>query len=42
MTHQECINCGAKYGIDEIIYFCRKCGDLLEVKYDFDEIKRKL
>jgi threonine synthase len=42
MTHQECINCGAKYGVDEIIYFCRKCGDLLEVKYDFDEIKRKL
>ncbi len=42
MTHQECINCGAKYGVNEIIYFCRKCGDLLEVKYDFDEIKRKL
>lgn len=42
MTHQECINCGAKYGIDEIIYFCKKCGDILEVKYDFEELKKKL
>ncbi len=42
MTHQECINCGAKYGINEIAYFCRKCGDLLEVKYDFAELAEKL
>lgn len=42
MTHQECINCGSKYATDEIVYFCRKCGDLLEVKYDFEELSRKL
>jgi threonine synthase len=36
MTHQECINCGAKYSTDEIIYFCRKCGDILEIKIDYD------
>ena len=42
MTHQECINCGAKYGINEIVYFCKKCGDLLEVKYDFNELLEKL
>ena len=36
MTHQECINCGAKYAIDEVIYFCRKCGDILEIKLDYD------
>src|SRR4030042_14640 len=42
MTHQECINCGAKYGVNEIVYFCRKCGDLLEVKYDFEELSKKL
>ncbi len=42
MTHQECINCGAKYGINEIVYFCKKCGDLLEVKYDFKELAEKL
>jgi threonine synthase len=36
MAHQECINCGAKYGTEEIVYFCRKCGDLLEIKLDYD------
>ncbi|MCW4046005.1 MAG: threonine synthase [Candidatus Bathyarchaeota archaeon] len=38
--HQECINCGSKYAIDEIVYFCHKCGDLLEVKYDNGELER--
>lgn len=42
MTYQECINCGAKYSINEIVYFCTKCGDLLEVKYDFKELSEKL
>jgi len=42
VNHQQCINCGTKYDINEIVYFCRKCGDLLEVKYDFAELKRKL
>jgi len=36
MTLQECINCGTRYPIDEIVYFCRKCGDILEIKLDFD------
>jgi len=38
MTYQECINCGNKYGINEIVYFCKKCGDLLEIKYDHSEL----
>ncbi len=42
MMHQECINCGTKYDINDIIYFCRKCGDILEVKYDFKELKERL
>jgi threonine synthase len=42
MTHQECINCGTKYDVNEIVYFCKKCGDLLEVKYDFEELSKKL
>jgi threonine synthase len=42
MTHQECINCGSKYAVDEIVYFCRKCGDLLEIKYDYDELAKTL
>jgi threonine synthase len=42
MTHQECINCGSKYNIDEVIYFCKKCGDLLEVTYDYNKLKETL
>jgi threonine synthase len=42
MAHQECINCGSKYAVDEIVYFCKKCGDLLQVKYDFAKLSRKL
>jgi len=38
MAYQKCINCGSKYGINEIIYFCKKCGDLLEIKYDHGEL----
>ncbi|MCL1965982.1 MAG: threonine synthase [Candidatus Bathyarchaeota archaeon] len=34
MSFQECISCHEKYGIDEIVYFCRKCGDILEIKSD--------
>jgi threonine synthase len=42
MAHQECINCGSKYAVDEIVYFCKKCGDLLEIKYDYSELARAL
>ncbi len=38
MVHQECINCKTIYGIDEIVYFCRKCGEILEIKFDGDEL----
>ncbi|MCJ7560676.1 threonine synthase, partial [Candidatus Bathyarchaeota archaeon] len=42
MPHQECINCGSRYAIDEIVYFCKKCGDLLEIKYDHGELASAL
>jgi threonine synthase len=38
MYHLVCVNCGATYPADEIIYNCRKCGHLLAVKYQLDEI----
>jgi threonine synthase len=38
MAYQKCINCGSEYGIDEIVYFCKKCGDILEIKYDQGEL----
>ncbi|MCS7115890.1 MAG: threonine synthase [Nitrososphaerota archaeon] len=40
--HIVCINCRAQYSIDENIYTCRKCGDLLEIELDIQEVKRKL
>jgi threonine synthase len=38
LVHQECINCKATYSIDEIVYFCRKCGDILEIKFEANEL----
>lgn len=31
--------CGETYPLDEIIYRCRKCGNLLEVRHDIDALK---
>jgi threonine synthase len=42
MVHQECINCKTIYNIDEIVYFCKKCGDILEIKFDFRELAKTL
>ena len=33
-----CIGCGERYPSDAIIYTCSKCGHLLEVRYDLDNI----
>jgi threonine synthase len=38
MYHLECVNCGATYPADEILYNCTKCGHLLAVRYPLDEI----
>jgi threonine synthase len=38
-----CINddCGETYPLDEVIYRCRRCGELLEVAHDMDKLKEK-
>jgi len=38
----QCIACGEKYSEDEIVYFCRRCGDLLEIQYDYEALRRKI
>ena len=38
----ECINCGAKYDSREVVYVCRKCNDLLDVKYDYRRLAKGL
>ena len=42
MAYQKCINCGSEYSIDEIVYFCKKCGDILEIKYEQGELSEAL
>jgi threonine synthase len=34
----ECIKCGARFAKEDIVYTCRKCGGLLDIKYDYSEI----
>ncbi len=38
MYHLVCVNCGATYPADEVLYNCKKCSHLLAVKYPLDEI----
>jgi len=42
VSYQECIKCGTRYPISEVIYFCRKCGDILEIKLDYDMTRDRL
>src|SRR5512136_3111500 len=41
MYHLACVNCGATFPADEIIYNCKKCGHLLAVRYPLDTITVK-
>lgn len=37
----QCISgCDEKYELNEVVYQCKKCGDLLEVKHDIDRLRR--
>lgn len=42
MAYQKCIKCGTEYGIEEIVYFCKKCGDILEIRYEQGELNEAL
>ena len=42
MISQVCITCGEKYSADEIVYSCKRCGDLLQVEYDYGLLEAKL
>lgn len=35
---QECIECGRKYRIDEVIYRCRNDGSVLDIAYDYNKV----
>ena len=40
-SYQLCINpsCAATYGCDEALFACRSCGDLLDVRYDWNRLQ---
>lgn len=40
LAYQRCISprCGASFGIDEVKVACPRCGDLLDVAYDWDRL----
>ncbi len=39
-AYQKCISpaCGATYGVDEVHIACTRCGDLLDVQYEWDRL----
>ena len=39
-AYQKCINisCGAEFDVSESIFKCPKCGDLLDIRYNWDKI----
>ena len=41
LAYQKCISpaCGATYGVAEVRVVCDRCGDLLDVEYDWDRLK---
>jgi len=41
LAYQRCIspNCGASFSIDEVRVECPKCGDLLDVAYDWERLR---
>ena len=40
-AYQKCINpkCAATFGCDEVFFECPKCGDLLDVCYEWDKVE---
>ena len=38
MSILRCIECNDTYDDNQVIYSCQKCGDLLEVIYDYNKI----
>jgi len=40
--HLECIGCEAQYPPTEIVYVCKRCGDLLDVRYDYDILRESV
>ncbi|UCD73038.1 MAG: threonine synthase [Candidatus Bathyarchaeota archaeon] len=42
MFQIECITCGQKYSSDMTSYVCKSCGDLLDIRYNLQDIAERL
>jgi threonine synthase len=40
-AYQQCVSpdCGRRYGVDEVLFSCAKCGGLLDVRYDWSRAR---
>ena len=38
----ECVGCRAHYSSTETLYGCKSCGDLLEIRYDYDSLRESV
>jgi threonine synthase len=40
-VYQKCINpeCGSEFDVNEILFKCPKCGDLIDCRYNWDKLK---
>ncbi len=38
----KCIDCGAEYSVDRLIYTCQACDGLLDVVHDFDGLRGRI
>lgn len=41
IAYQQCIHaaCSATYALDDVLFKCRNCGNLLDVRYDWDRVE---
>jgi threonine synthase len=37
-----CLQCGDSYDLDNALYICRKCGGLLDIRYDHKDFEKRL
>lgn len=38
----ECLDCGRKYSLDEVVYTCIHCRGLLDIKYDYSSLQEEI
>jgi len=40
-THLSCVFCGEEHPLD-VVYKCRKCGGVLDVRYDYERLRNEV